>query len=146
MAKNTAEGALLTRARIIEVAFEISMNEGFEKATLARISKLVGITRSGVNAHFKKKSEIAAELAPIYADIIRKPLCFDSPIEFWRSWVDAFDNNETFRKAILTAGGAIPKLDGINGLFDAIQGDPEEVKMCAYQCIGYTVIHSEKPQ
>ncbi|MGF1908151.1 TetR/AcrR family transcriptional regulator [Vibrio kasasachensis] len=127
--------------KIIETTMNITLNEGFDKATFAYIAKLAGISKSGINAHFDRKSDIAAALAPLYAEIIKRPLKFDSPEEFYCSWVEAFNNDSTFKAAILTAESIIPQLDGVKGLFDAINGDPDEVQRCVYMCVGYSVIN-----
>ncbi|MGF1754813.1 TetR/AcrR family transcriptional regulator [Vibrio makurazakiensis] len=142
MTKGKTPKAILTRQKIIDTAFNITMNEGFDKATFVHIAKTAGISSSGINAHFDRKSDIAAVLAPMYAQIIKKPLRFGSPDEFFKSWVSAFDNNAEFKRAVLTAGPIIPKLDGVKGLFDAIDGNPEDVQKCVYMCMGYAVIHS----
>lgn len=137
-----SEKSARTKQKIIDTAFKITINEGFDKATLVHIAKMAGISSSGINAHFARKSDIAAELAPIYSEIIKRPLSFDSPEEFYQSWVFAFDNDNEFRAAILTAGPIIPKLNAVKGLFDLIVGDDEDVKRCVYMCVGYAAINS----
>ncbi|MEZ8858165.1 TetR/AcrR family transcriptional regulator [Vibrio atlanticus] len=129
-----SEKAENTKRRIIEAAFDITLNEGFDAATFTRLSKQAVISRSGINTHFKRKEDLALELVSKYVEIIKQPLKFESP--------EAFDNNPKFKKAILTAGPIIPKLDGVKGLFDSIKGDEQEVKSCVYKCVGYAVIHA----
>ncbi|UPW18682.1 MULTISPECIES: TetR/AcrR family transcriptional regulator [Agarivorans] len=131
-----------TRAKIIDAALKITMSEGFDKATFVHIAETAGISKSGINAHFKRKSDIAAQLAPIYIQMIKEPLNFDSTTDFYNSWVDSFNTNAQFKAAILSVGPIIPKLDGVKGLFDTINGHPEDVKRCVYMCVGFSVINS----
>ncbi|NOJ02382.1 TetR/AcrR family transcriptional regulator [Vibrio splendidus] len=137
-----SEKAENTKRRIIEAAFDITLNEGFDAATFTRLSKQAVISRSGINTHFKRKEDLALELVSKYVEIIKQPLKFESADAFYQSWTEAFDNDSRFKKAILTAGPIIPKLDGVKGLFDSIQGDEQEVKSCVYKCVGYAVIHA----
>lgn len=141
MGKATAEKAAITRQKIIDIAFEITMKEGFEKATFVHIARSAGISSSGINAHFARKSDIAEELVPIYSKIIKRPLRFDSPESFYQSWVIAFNTDKVFRSAIQTAGPIIPKLHGVKGLFDSISGKKDEVERCIYMCVGYAVVN-----
>lgn len=55
MAKSTQDQAAVTRHKIIDVAFKISVEKGFEFVTLGELAKAVSITRSGGNCHFKKQ-------------------------------------------------------------------------------------------
>ena len=142
MTKGTTNKAMMTKQKIIDTAFDITIKNGFDTATFTYIAKMAGISKSGINAHFDRKSDIAAELAPIYESIIKEPLRFSSPEEFYESWIHAFESNDKFRSAVLTAGPIIPKLDGVKGLFDTIKGNEEEIQKCVYMCIGYSVIHS----
>ena len=61
-----------TRRKIINVSFEIAMNEGFDKLTFGTIAKKAGITRSGINAHFKLKADLIDVLTPMFAEVIEK--------------------------------------------------------------------------
>ncbi|MDO6686057.1 MULTISPECIES: TetR/AcrR family transcriptional regulator [unclassified Agarivorans] len=131
-----------TKAKIIDAALRITMSEGFDKATFVHIAETAGISKSGINAHFKRKSDIAAKLAPIYIQMIKGPLNFNSTAAFYDSWVNSFNTNAQFRAAILSVGPIIPKLDGVKGLFDAINGQPEDVRRCVYMCIGFSVLNS----
>lgn len=142
MVKVTAAKAELTRQRIIDAAFKITLSEGFEAATFTRISQVAKLSRSGINTHYARKSDIAKVLVPLYVSIIQKPLDNSSTEAFYKSWVDAFENNPTFKAAVVTAGPIIPKLTGVKGLFDLIQGDPEQIQMCVYACVGYSVINA----
>ncbi|MGF1760882.1 TetR/AcrR family transcriptional regulator [Photobacterium sagamiensis] len=133
--------AAKTRQKIIEVAFDIIMNEGFENFTFSKVTKRVGITRSGINAHFKLKSDLLAELTPLFSAIISKPLIFSSPELFFTSWVYAINNNNEFIKAIVNAEPVIPKSSGLNRLLSKIKGDSKEVECCIYMSIGYAVMN-----
>lgn len=142
MTRNLTKKGEATYAKIVEAAFDITMDSGFERATFVNIAKKAGMSPSGINTHFKRKEDIAAELAPIYAKIIKEPLNYSSTEEFYLSWVKAFDNNYQFRCAVLTAGDIIPKLTGVKGLFDSIKGKKEDIERCIYMCVGYSVINN----
>lgn len=142
MGKSSKAEAEKTRQRIIDTAFNMAMDTGFDKASLRGIGAAANITKSGIAAHFKNKADLAKALAPLYAEAIKKPLVFDSPDAFYESWIHAIKTDRTFVKAILTAGPVIPKLNGVKGLFDAIYGDKDDVEKCVYMCIGYAAIHA----
>lgn len=129
-----------TRRKIIEVSFDIAMNEGIENLTFSNIAKRLKIARSGTNAHFKKKSDILKEIEPKIKIIIKHYLDFDSPESFYDSWVYAIDNESEFVKAILASGGLISPTRGIGGLFNLIRGDENEVKKSVLMAIGYAVL------
>lgn len=142
MARVTPEKSAMTRKKIIDAAFEITMAGGFELATFTEIARVAGVSRSGINAHYKRKTDIAAELAPIYRRIINSALVFDSCETFYESWVKAFNENAQFRAAITTAGPIISSADGLRGLFNLIQGEREEIERCVYMAVGYSVINA----
>ncbi|MCG7584923.1 TetR/AcrR family transcriptional regulator [Photobacterium sp. OFAV2-7] len=130
-----------TRRKIVNVSFDIAMNEGFDKLTFGTIAKKAGITRSGINAHFKLKADLIDELTPMFAEIIEKPLIFSSPDAFFTSWVYAIHHEPEFVKAISHAGAIISPRSGVKGLFERIAGEPADVERCIYMSIGYAVVH-----
>ncbi|PSW10306.1 TetR/AcrR family transcriptional regulator [Photobacterium rosenbergii] len=130
-----------TRRKIINVSFEIAMNEGFEKLTFGTIAKKAGITRSGINAHFKHKADLIDVLIPMFVEIIDKPLIYTSPDAFFTSWVYAIHHDQDFVKAISHSGAIISPQRGVKGLFEKIAGDPAEVERCIYMSIGYAVVN-----
>ncbi|MGR5150049.1 TetR/AcrR family transcriptional regulator [Photobacterium alginatilyticum] len=130
-----------TRRRIINVSFDIAMNEGFDKLTFGTIAKRAGITRSGINAHFKLKADLVDVLTPMFAEVIEKPLIFSSPDAFFTSWVYAIHHESEFVKAISHAGAIISPRSGVKGLFERIAGEPADVERCIYMSIGYAVVH-----
>ncbi|WP_299018303.1 TetR/AcrR family transcriptional regulator [uncultured Photobacterium sp.] len=130
-----------TRRKIINVSFEIAMNEGFEKLTFGTIAKKVGITRSGINAHFKLKADLITELKPMFIEIIKRPLIFTSSDAFFTSWVYAIHHEAEFIKALKHAGPIISPSQEAKGLFDQIVGDETDIDRCIYMSIGYAVVH-----
>ncbi|MGF1761204.1 TetR/AcrR family transcriptional regulator [Photobacterium sagamiensis] len=140
--------AAKTRQKIIEVSFDIAMNDGFDNLTFSTIAKRVGIARSGINAHFKLKADLINELTPLFAEIIERPLIFTSPDAFFTSWVYAIHHEPEFVKAISQSEAIISPKKGVKGLFGKIAGDPKEVERCIYLSIGYAVVHlsQEEPE
>ncbi|MGF1756439.1 TetR/AcrR family transcriptional regulator [Photobacterium sagamiensis] len=137
-----------TRRKIINVSFEIAMSEGFDKLTFSTIAKKAGISRSGINAHFKLKADLVNVLTPMFAEVIERPLIFTSPDAFFTSWVYAIHHEPEFIKAVKHAGAIISPQAGVKGLFARIDGDPVETERCIYMSIGYAVVHlssTEKP-
>lgn len=55
MAEATAEATELTRQKIIATALSITLEERFEHAMLGNLAKRIGMSQSGINAHFQYK-------------------------------------------------------------------------------------------
>ena len=51
-----------TRARILDTAFRLAARDGLEGLSLARLAREVGISKSGLFAHFSSKEELQLEL------------------------------------------------------------------------------------
>ncbi|WP_084419444.1 TetR/AcrR family transcriptional regulator [Photobacterium sp. J15] len=130
-----------TRRRIVDISFDIAMNEGFENLTFGTIAKKVGITRSGINAHFKLKADLIAELKPMFLEIITRPLIFTSPDAFFTSWVYAIHHETEFVKAVKHIGPIISPLQGLSSIFDAIRGEQTDIERCIYMSLGYAIVH-----
>ncbi len=130
-----------TRRRIIRTAFKMILDEGFESLTFTNIAKCAKISRSGINAHFKKKEDLIHEIEPLMVNLIVTRLDFTSASNFWSSWVDQVDNAKDFQNVILCSIEFSYNKTGFNNLINAIQGDKEECTKVAYQAVGYAQIH-----
>ncbi|NOH98110.1 TetR/AcrR family transcriptional regulator [Vibrio sp. 99-70-13A1] len=62
MVRAISEKGTITKQKIVDAAFEITMAGGFDSATFSEIANKAGVSRSGINSHFKRKSDIAEEL------------------------------------------------------------------------------------
>ncbi|WP_375748984.1 TetR/AcrR family transcriptional regulator [Vibrio sp. HN007] len=144
MVRVSAAEAELTKQKIIDSAFEITMCEGFESLTFTKLSNHCGVSRSGINRHFPKKNDILKVLEPRVEKILKAQMNFASPTEFYESWVEGLANNPEFRSAILAAGPIIPTDKGIRNLKRLIKGNDDEVIKCIYMCIGYAVVNLNK--
>lgn len=130
-----------TRRRIISTAFKMILNDGFESLTFTNIAKSAEISRSGINAHFKKKEDLIHEVEPLMVNLIVTRLDFTSAKNFWDSWVDQVDNAKDFQHVILCSIEFSFSKTGFENLINAIDGDPEECTKIAYQAVGYAQIH-----
>jgi AcrR family transcriptional regulator len=142
----SAAQAIITRQKIIDAAFDIALNEGFDKATFAYIAKKAGVSKSGINAHFDRKADIAKELEPLFAKIINEHLNYESTAAFSKTWQKAIDSEPNFVAAIIAFGPIMPTEKGIKGLQSKIQGQEQEVLDCIYHCIGYAVCNIQSRQ
>ena len=137
MAKSTQAEAAITRQKIIDAAFKISIEKSFEFVTLGELAKVVGITRSGVNCHFKKKEDLIKVLEPIFAKMLITPLDFSSTDAFYKSWTQTLDSDPNFKAAVKACGPIIPSRKGIDGLINKIEAPKIEAEECVFKCIGY---------
>ena len=55
-----------SRRRILEVAFEIASERGYDGTTLAEVTKRAGIPPSSVYWQFENKDELLAEVVEVY--------------------------------------------------------------------------------
>ncbi|MBY5948410.1 TetR/AcrR family transcriptional regulator [Photobacterium rosenbergii] len=120
------------------------MEEGIEQLTFTNIAKKAGISRSGINAHFKRKDDLFNELKSKIVDRLVSTFNFNSPQEFYESWITNFNSDAEFRRIIVGAGAFFSMDDGINGLKDAIKGNPVEVDMYIKMAVGHSVINTMK--
>ncbi|MEZ9891896.1 TetR/AcrR family transcriptional regulator [Vibrio lentus] len=146
MGRASAAQAIITRQKIIDAAFDIALNEGFDKATFAYIAKKAGVSKSGINAHFDRKADIAKELEPLFAKIINEHLNYESTATFSKTWQKAIDSKPIFVAAIIAFGPIMPTKKGIKELQSKIQGEEKEVLDCIYHSIGYAVCNTQSHQ
>lgn len=146
MGRASIAEAKKTKQKIIDAAFHITMKEGFERLTFTSLSNHCGISRSGINRHFPKKSDLIISLEPLLSNIMLSQMNFESTSKFYVSWVDGLKNNADFRAAILASGPIIPTNKGINNLKKLIPGEEKEVLGCIYICIGYAMVNLSAPK
>src|SRR4051794_25024899 len=58
----------ITRDRILDVAFRLAAAEGLERLSLADIARGIGISKSGIFAHFQSKGVLQVEMLKTGAD------------------------------------------------------------------------------
>lgn len=144
MAKSTAAEAAITRQKIIEMAVEITLYEGFEFVTLGELAKRIGMSRSGINAHFPKKQQIAEAIRPIIAKILYEQISLESPDEFYQSWVEGIDKNSKFVAAARSLGPIAPSGEAFEALIKKIKSeDKQKTADAIYRAFGYAVVHIE---
>ncbi|MHA2940408.1 TetR/AcrR family transcriptional regulator [Vibrio sp. RC27] len=141
MGRASSAEAELTRQKIVEAAFDLTMHEGFEALTFTKLSIKSGVSRSGINRHFPKKKDLLVVLEPKLTEVLMSHMNFDSPESFYSAWTDSLTNKARFRSAVLAAGPIIPTERGIKNLRRLIQGNEKEVMDCIYMCIGYAVVN-----
>lgn len=141
MARASQAEAQETRRRIVDLSFDIAMNEGVEHITFTNIANRLKMARSATNTHFKRKEDLLKELSPMFVKIIRSRLVFSSPDDFFTSWAFAIKNDSEFRRAIIASGDFISTTVGKKGLFKLIKGEPKEVEKAVYMAIGFAVFH-----
>ncbi|MCG7530677.1 TetR family transcriptional regulator [Psychrobium sp. MM17-31] len=147
MPKVSQQQAQLTRQRIIDCALEILLSQGVSALTFTNLANKAAIGRSSINAHFKKKDDLLAELRPQISIIIRDALCFDNPDVFYDSWVSAIKSNHQFRQAIDNAKWFVDTDTGIERLIASFKsGTREEIEKTIYTAMGYALVNLPKYQ
>ena len=141
MPRVSQEVAKQTRQRIISSAIQIVTLEGSQNLTFSNLAKKAGISRSGINCHFKRKEDLMDEIRPVLAERVEQALDFSSPDNFFQSWRNAVDNDRMFRNLITKIDYIIDGKTGTASLIRKIQGDKDEVLRTTYMAIGYAVIH-----
>ena len=56
------ESARSTRERILDIALELFINQGYDKTSLRDIAERLGITKAALYYHFERKQDILLEL------------------------------------------------------------------------------------
>ncbi|MCW8332113.1 TetR/AcrR family transcriptional regulator [Photobacterium sp. SDRW27] len=133
-----------TRQKIIDSAYHIVLKEGIEQLTFSNIANRAGISRSGINAHFKRKEDLYFELRGMVSERMKTVFNYNSPQEFYDCWVSNFNSDPEFRRIIISAGAFFSMEEGINKLKDTIKGNPVEIDMYLKMAVGHSVIHSHK--
>ncbi len=141
MPRVSQEVSQQTRKRIIDSAFDIVLKQGITGLTFTNLAKAAHISRSGINAHFKKKEDILKEIEPLMVRIITNCVDFSSPEKFWDSWVYHIDNSEQFRNVLEHIEGFVHGKVSFNNFVAAIQGDRDECTKVAYQAAGYAAVN-----
>lgn len=147
MPRVSQQQARITRQRIIESALHIILNEGIDSLTFSHLANKANIARSGINGHFKKKSDIIQAVHPRLSAIIYDALDFSSPNTFYDSWTHAIVNNHIFRQAISSTDAFVDTDTGINSLIKAFKsGAREDIEKTIYMAMGYAIVHLPKYQ
>ncbi|PMJ99537.1 TetR/AcrR family transcriptional regulator [Vibrio sp. 10N.261.55.A7] len=141
MGRASVAEAELTKQKIIDAAFKITLEQGFNQLTFSNLSDHCGVSRSGINRHFPKKADLIQVLKLKLNRVLMKHLDFTSTDAFYHSWVNGLSNNKEFKSAILAAAPIIPTREGVSNLKHLIQGAEEEVLKCIYVCIGYAIVN-----
>ncbi|MFT5879458.1 MAG: putative DNA-binding protein YlxM (UPF0122 family) [Moritella sp.] len=134
-----------TRRRIIRCSFEIVVEQGEGALSFLSIAKAANISRSGINAHFKRKEHLLNETRPMLAALILKPLDLSSPNKFLKSWTKVIDEDARYRQLLSNCKNIMESVGGAKNLINLIQGDKDEVKNVLCYAIGYaTIFYPEK--
>ncbi|CED56681.1 HTH-type transcriptional regulator, TetR family [Aliivibrio wodanis] len=137
MPRVSKEKSELTKQKIIQVSIDIVLEEGYEHLTFSNIALRVNISRSGTNAHFKRKEDIVEAIKPIFGQKIGALFCYDSPKKFLESWKNVIDTNKEARRMMYSIRDMVDPREGMIGLMNAIQGDKKEVEDTVFYAIGY---------
>ena len=85
-----------TRERILDVALEIFIEQGYDKASLREIAERMGFTKAALYYHFPSKADMLMALHLRMHNIIDEPISLlgDGPVsvERWETFLDACIN------------------------------------------------------
>lgn len=140
MPRVSQEKAAQTRQKIIQAALNILIEQGEDALTFTNLAKEVGIARSGINCHFKKKCDLIDTIRPQISEIIMQELDFTSAKNFYDSWVNAIKTSRKFRNTISHAEIVFSTTAGIAGLKKSLGGD-DEAERYILMAIGYAVVY-----
>ena len=62
MPKRTHEEAMLTKQQIMDAAYKVFSEKGYDKTSLSDIAREAGVTRGAIYWHFEDKAELLCEL------------------------------------------------------------------------------------
>ncbi|MFT5719678.1 MAG: hypothetical protein ACI9T7_003893 [Oleiphilaceae bacterium] len=146
MPRVSQKKAAQTRARILEGACQIIIEQGGEALTFTNLAQQVGISRSGINCHFKKKAELLAEIRPCFKALILQPLSFTSGERFYLSWVKAVKADKQYQNMIKYAGTLSSPAEGLLGFKKLISGNADDVERYVYMAIGFAAVYLSEEQ
>lgn len=133
--------AKLTRQRIVKASLKIVLEDGVSELSFANIAKKAKISRSGINAHFKRKENIFEELRPILAEMILAPLDVSSPDNFVKSWIKILDESPAYRALLNHSSPVVGGERAASNLLSIIEGDRAEVRDALYYALGYALVN-----
>ncbi len=85
-----------TRERILDVALDIFIEQGYDKASLREIAERMGFTKAALYYHFPSKADMLMALHLRMHNIIDEPISLlgDGPVsvEMWEKFLDACIN------------------------------------------------------
>lgn len=141
MPKVSQEVARETRRRIIRCSLDIVVKKGEKSLSFQTIADAANISRSGINAHFKRKEHLFDEIRPMLRKLIFAPLDLTSPKQFLASWIKVIDEDPSYRQLLSNCSQIMESAGGAKKLVDFIEGDEQEVKDAIFYAIGYAVYH-----
>ncbi|MDN3697273.1 TetR/AcrR family transcriptional regulator [Vibrio cortegadensis] len=141
MPKVSQTEAKRTKQRIIKASLKIVVEEGVSELSFANIANKAKVSRSGINAHFKRKEHIYDSLRPIIREMILKPLDVSSPQQFLESWIKVLDSDPDYRMMLTKSDRILGGGKAIADLLDIIEGDAEDVREVVYYGIGYALVN-----
>lgn len=105
MSKKTHAEALITKQNILDSAFVLFSENGYDKTSLTDIAKHAGLTRGAIYWHFADKGDILCELCMRLAQKINLrddlmeacDIAEQDPLSKIRAWLKAHANNEAIR-------------------------------------------------
>lgn len=133
--------AKLTRQRIVKASLSILVEDGVSGLSFANIAKRAKTSRSGINAHFKRKQHIYEVLRPILEDMIFEPLDVSSPENFLTSWINTVDTRPEYRKLLTDSDVILGGERAAANLLMIIEGKREEVRDAVYYAVGYALVN-----
>lgn len=133
--------AKLTKQRIINASLKIVIEEGVSELSFANIAKKAKISRSGINAHFKRKENIYEELRPILKEMVLAPLDLSSPDNFLKSWIKVLDGDPSYRVMLINSDKIMGGERAAVNLLSLIEGKRSEVRDKVYYALGYALVN-----
>ncbi|MDN3697313.1 TetR family transcriptional regulator [Vibrio cortegadensis] len=133
--------AKLTRQRIINASLKIVVEDGVAELSFANIAKKAKISRSGINAHFKRKENLFEELRPLLKEMVMAPLDFSSPDMFLKSWIKVLDENPAYRVMLTNSDQVMGGERAAANLLTMIEGNRAEVRDAVYYALGYALVN-----
>ncbi len=137
MPKVSQAKAAITRQNIINASLKICYEEGVINLTFSRIAQMAGTSRSGINAHFKRKEDIIDEMRPIIMSYVYEHMDFSSPEHFVSSYLHMLENDKKRAKISKNCVEIIGGVIGIQEAVNKIKGDPSAVKHAVLYIVGY---------
>lgn len=141
MPKVSQEVARETRRRIIRCSLDIVVKKGEKSLSFQTIADAANISRSGINAHFKRKEHLFDEIRPMLSEMILAPLDLSSPEGFLATWKKVIDNDADYRQLLTNCSDIMESDGGAKNLLTLIEGDSQKVKDAVCYAVGYAKIY-----
>ncbi len=145
MPKSTVKASQRTRERIINSSMNLLLSKGYESVTFANIAKGAGVSRSGINAHFKHKADLEEELSSALCKIICGKLDFSCCASFKSTWSQGLLSDPEFINAVFGAFPILYRVESIEKIADKIESGTEKEKLAVvYWCTGHSIMQKKK--